>query len=400
MYPDSSFAKPVSSFQRPVPLVLVDPDVEPLICVKFNEQWLAYVIGSLKQLLLQTTWKTAVPDDLNTAQGRAMNLINMFASALECAVIEARRNPGLELDDALGSQIRINPDDECIIQMWCIDHWEDWYDPRTCIATGSGQQTAGAEGQPGPNETRRYCQTILANTPYLYPVGVSTGDVITVDNVQGAWSDGHSGFASNWRCPNGEPYVLGVCGGSTITDGADLMPTQPHMGLVAWIDAELFYIGSGSSFIVPSGISGAQLLFLPNTDDASTAFGSISACVTIETASAPPMEPTYLAGSGPSQILSGGTYVFSSDASSNPQMYVQFPAPVKVTLVSSTLDHPICSGTCSYWDYAHPIGTTVAGYAYPPTTVMSIPPEPLVDGWQVLGGGGGPTYTITAKIEF
>jgi len=400
MYLDSSFAKPVSSFQRPVPLVLIDPDAEPLICVKFNEAWLAYIIGSLKQLLLQTTWKTSDPDELNNAQGRAFNLIELFSSALTCAREEALRDPGLSLEDTLSQQIRISPDDSCIIQMWCIDHWEDWYNPRECIATGAGQQTAGAAGQPGPSETRSYCFSIEARTPALYPVAVNTGDTISVDQVEGAWTDGLSGLLSTWRCPDGQTYTLGACSGGTITDGADLMPTQPHMGLIAWIDAEMFYIGTGATFLVPAGITDAQLLFMPNNSDPTGASGSVSACVTIDTAAAAPLNVSYDTGSGPTQVTNGGVYVFTSDSSGNPGIDVTFSAPVKITIQSSTLDHPVCATTCAYYTYYNPPGTQIVQYSYPPTHPTDVPAQTNVSQWTVNSGGGGPTYTITAKIEF
>jgi hypothetical protein len=78
MYPDSPFAYPQSSYQRPVALVLVDPDVDPNFTVCFRSEWLPYVIGALSQLLAQTTWQTDDPDALNLVQARAQLLIALF----------------------------------------------------------------------------------------------------------------------------------------------------------------------------------------------------------------------------------------------------------------------------------------------------------------------------------
>lgn len=88
MFPDSPFAVPRSSFERPVPLVLVDPDQSPTVCLSINRDWIPYILGSLKQLVLQTTWRTDDPDALNLVQARAMTLIAMFQQAL--------REPGCE----------------------------------------------------------------------------------------------------------------------------------------------------------------------------------------------------------------------------------------------------------------------------------------------------------------
>lgn len=88
MYPDSPFARPIGSFQRPVPLVVVDPDDAPDWSVCFRKEWLPYVIGSLQQLLLQSTWKTDDPDEINTAQGRAQLLVSLFVNGCPVTVPE------------------------------------------------------------------------------------------------------------------------------------------------------------------------------------------------------------------------------------------------------------------------------------------------------------------------
>jgi hypothetical protein len=75
---DSPFARPQSSYERPVPLVLVDPDVDANITVCFRSEWLPYVLGALQQLILQTTWATSDPDALNLVQARAQLLIALF----------------------------------------------------------------------------------------------------------------------------------------------------------------------------------------------------------------------------------------------------------------------------------------------------------------------------------
>lgn len=80
MYLDSEFAKPISSFQRPVDPPDIDPNTGDQITVCFNELWRPYVVGALTQLLLQSTWNTDTVD-LDTTQGRVFNLIDMFRTA-------------------------------------------------------------------------------------------------------------------------------------------------------------------------------------------------------------------------------------------------------------------------------------------------------------------------------
>lgn len=78
MWANSPFAVPTSSFNKPVPLVLIDPDVNPNWQVCFRKEWLPYVLGSLQQLVLQTTWKVANVNELELVQARAQQLISTF----------------------------------------------------------------------------------------------------------------------------------------------------------------------------------------------------------------------------------------------------------------------------------------------------------------------------------
>lgn len=87
MFGDNPFAIPISSFQRPVPLVLVDPDDEPDYNVCFRKEWLPYILGSLQQLWLQTTWDSDDPDAVALEQQRAKLLTQMFMTG--CDVCEA-----------------------------------------------------------------------------------------------------------------------------------------------------------------------------------------------------------------------------------------------------------------------------------------------------------------------
>jgi len=80
------FAHPTSSFNEPVLPPSVEPDEGEQVQVCFAVGWLPYVLGALSQLLLQSTWQ-GDPADVLLAQGRATNLLGLFANPV-CATSE------------------------------------------------------------------------------------------------------------------------------------------------------------------------------------------------------------------------------------------------------------------------------------------------------------------------
>jgi len=273
--------------------------------------------GALLSLASATKWQD---DTAHTAKDVAIVWKEIVNNVRVCTTCEPDNNIGITLEEFMSQQIRISPDDSCIIQMWCIDHWEDWYNPNSCISTGGRQQTS-VDGPPEAGETQTYCFTIEARTPYLFPVPVQTSDVITVSGTAGAWSDGVLGLISHWNCPDGSRYILGACGGITTNEVADPMPTENHMGLIAFVAGDYYFIGAGASFVGPAGISDEQLLFLPNTDDRNIALGSVSCCVDITRAGLLPIELTYSFGSGPSHINSGTVFTLTSSNNAGQQRF-------------------------------------------------------------------------------
>ena len=75
MYPDTEFPKPLGSFRYPVPPPDAEPDETPKEFLRANAEWMKYVRGGLKQLLLQATWLTDNPEEWALAQQRAMDVI-------------------------------------------------------------------------------------------------------------------------------------------------------------------------------------------------------------------------------------------------------------------------------------------------------------------------------------
>lgn len=80
MYPDSPFAIPYGSFQAPVPPPTGHFDSPPLVQVCFSETWLPYVVGCLKQLLLEATWGVGNTALVAQMQKEAFELIDQFAN--------------------------------------------------------------------------------------------------------------------------------------------------------------------------------------------------------------------------------------------------------------------------------------------------------------------------------
>lgn len=78
MFGISRFSRPRSSFERPVPLVLVDPDLTPDVTVCIRHEWIPYILGALSQLTLPTTWDTDDPEVLANQLQRVNLLISNF----------------------------------------------------------------------------------------------------------------------------------------------------------------------------------------------------------------------------------------------------------------------------------------------------------------------------------
>lgn len=133
MWPDSGYAHPVSSYQNPVPPPSTNPEDGPFTTVAFNSAWLPYVVGSLKQLLLQTTWDTTDSSVLALAQERAFNLLNLFTSAA----------------GVLG--VRQSPDNPCILQEETSPGvWEDFADLSLCGAAAGYIKNSDGSWSPTP----------------------------------------------------------------------------------------------------------------------------------------------------------------------------------------------------------------------------------------------------------
>jgi len=272
VFRDSDYAVPVGSFNNPVPVVDVDPSLNPNWTVCFRREWLPYVIGSLQQLLLQSTWATTDSDVLNQAQAQAQELIAQFIQGCDtsgnCRVEAA--DEGL-----IDSMIRQNPDNCSQLQV-SVDgiNWCEFADFSSCIA-GQTVQDRGP-GQLGPGQRYDTCITLYGRDVWVLPVPVSAGDVITVTNVTGAWSDG----TLLYKCPDGTPYVLGVCVGAKGHSAGDPSATLYHMALILNING-VWYDPLAGPITVPAGVTNITAYMQANDVTLTDNQGSIGFCLSL-----------------------------------------------------------------------------------------------------------------------
>lgn len=300
MWPDSAYAVPIGSFRVPVVIPDIDPDAAPLVTVCFNAAWLPYVLGCLKQLMLQATWQTTDPDVLNQVQGRAANLMYLFIQG--CKLPESGApGGGPDSEDRMWRQ---NPDNPCILET-SVDGvcWCPVFDASKCYGQIT-QPGAGSGSRPQPGANEHQCLTLFANAQLLMGFVVYPGDTLNVVSASGAGNDGGT---SVWYCTDGEQFFGGACIGFAHTDSGDPLPTANHMRLIWLIDGTAFDAMGGAITI---GGSGPQQAILQVNDSAlANNSGSYDVCVDLTAAAASGFTHTFdltLNGGGFTADLDGG----------------------------------------------------------------------------------------------
>jgi hypothetical protein len=347
MWPDSPFAKPVGSFRYPVPLVAVDPDVNPDVTVCFRREWLPYIIGSLQQLLLQSTWDTNDPDALNRAQGQAQLLVSMFIQGCPQDDLPAPFIVDeMEYQMAICEQLRW---ENGVLQGLCCGEWTD------ISGTGGAGAIPGAVTQPPPtdppatNDCLDFFVTLNGRDKWLCPFPVSAGNKISISSASGGWNDG----GLTWACPTGGVYGLGICGAPLAAVGGDPIPTIAHMRLIGevgtvggWFDA------MAGEYVVPIGVSSSQLTLQANDSNLADNQGSITFKVSICNAVSPsysrPIDFTTETGGFLSTPRDEGTDCHSAGAYYFPGIgWLDFPCPsinasyinISRTFTAAEVDH-------------------------------------------------------------
>ncbi|MFL5667598.1 MAG: hypothetical protein ACJ8BW_40575 [Ktedonobacteraceae bacterium] len=123
------------------------------------------------------------------------------------------------------------------------------------------------------------CESFDANAVLLIPGLLNSGDIITLSNADGS---GYDGAGTRWYCPDGNQLFVTCQADTTFLDGADPIPTSPHMQLIIQINGAFYPIGVGSPLVIPGGISNQQGWFQVNDASLTNNFGKYSICYTVK----------------------------------------------------------------------------------------------------------------------
>lgn len=272
MWPPSDFPRAIPSFPNPVLPPTVDPDVETTATVCFNPAWRPYILGALKQLVLQSTWDTADPAALKLAQQRAMTLISLFTE--DCALTQQVQFR----QDVCGLQASFNGGST----------WTTIYDPTSCVTgivdgeiqnkinDGTLQQAGSQQSPqspPAPGECHTYHVVLNAWERWLCPSPINSGDTVHVTAYHGGWYDGFNKPLGAWSCPDGKLYSLGTCGANQAFESTDPYQGGNHMQIVGSTASTFFDVLQ--NYVVPSGVSNANLFLQANDQTLTDNEGSV-----------------------------------------------------------------------------------------------------------------------------
>lgn len=268
VYPDSPYAIPIGSFRRPVVPPNVDANAGPLVYVGLNCEWFPYIIGALKQLLLQKTWAVSSPADLNLIQMRVFSLIELFDCSRAPTIGDLCGLAGSSEGDEMCCCLRVQ---NGVLQVLSCGTWTD--------VPGQPPGGLGGPGQPGPGQPQppaggctTYHAAQTGSSLWVLPTPVNAGDVLTISNQHGIFYDSHT---AAWHCLDGELYFAGFCTGSFSTYASNPMPGVPTGKLIIQIGST-YYDAYPGPFTVPGGITNQQLNFLQNTSNLPSGGGDVT----------------------------------------------------------------------------------------------------------------------------
>lgn len=242
---------------------------------------------------------------------------------------------GGEGDDIL---IRQNPENPCLLES-SIDgiHWCAFADISLCLQ--DNQPGAGAEQPRAGGGESCYTGKLFANSMWLLPTNVSTGDILSLQEATGAGQDGN---VSPWKCPNGQSFVLGQCVGIAGNSSGDPLNTVPHMRLL-WKINNTYYDAMAGDLTVPAGFSGATVVLQVNDDPIADNVGSYTfkACVTNNQSVTPDISIIYqewpgggpVLAAGPSGVNYNDIFTITSTTSAY-AIFAMFSTSVKMEILS------------------------------------------------------------------
>lgn len=241
----------------PLPDVVNPPDT---VCFQINVPNERHHLGAFYGAMFLLSKAYAWGDDPDhTALAVAAVWRKIFDNIIagNCTIPDKPGSAGVDSGDEL--MIRQNPDNPCLLETsvngvdWCV-----WADLSLC--TPANPQPGTGTPQPQPGDCQTYHGVTGAAAPWYVPTVVSDGDTIELLFSQGSWNDGGE---VAWRLSNGDQFFAGNNVGNPVLNGADPLPAEPHMAMLALIDGVYYNLAAGA-VTVPSGVSNAQILLLPN----------------------------------------------------------------------------------------------------------------------------------------
>lgn len=274
-WPLPGWPTPQGSFQDKVPPPALGAGLCDLITVTFDPAWLPYILVALDQLALASTWQGTEAEVIQL-QEQANFLIKQFMLA-ECPPT-VEQPTGCGEDDMGCACLRFNNGK---VQQLCCGVWTDVEGQGS---GGPGTPQPGGGGvtpQPGGG-TADTCFSMPATGRAFLPWTVSTGDQLLVQSPTGALNDG---IEAIWHCPSGWQFFVDCVNSTEIGVTGDLVPTSPHMGLVALIGGTWYDVyqadssGDPQIFTVPAGITNEAVVFSWNKPNDGLGFGNANFCI-------------------------------------------------------------------------------------------------------------------------
>lgn len=255
-----------------LPDVVNPPDV---LCVTIrvpNERYYkAAFWGALLDLASAYKW---ADDPAHTAKQVALVWRDIIDTLeLDTCPIEPAILHGMEIDFDMGIRV----DCDCNVWVTCCDGTEVQL-ATVPMLNKPGQPGTGQPQPPPGGGSECYQFSMRANQQVYLPTGLSTGDVVEIQNAAGAGSNSHNNL---WHLLNGNQFFLGADVGFPQTDGANPVPAAPTTSLIILLNGTAYAIGTGS-FTVPGGYTNAAAVLQVNDNTLSGLSGDFTfgACVT------------------------------------------------------------------------------------------------------------------------
>lgn len=251
-------------------LEITDVMEAPLVCVTFSAALVPYLLGLLEIYRWPDKF-SGTPQQIAASLGIVQDLMAILMEG-NCV--------------STGFDVRWNG---CTLQK-TLDGGETWLDVggiEDCVTgivdgiitdrinDGTLERPGGQPGPsdpPLPGQCQAFHIRLGANSKWLCPFPVNTGDVITILMTRGGWTDG----TISWFCPDGNAYLIGACvPDSGIHDPGDpLGAPGNHLQLIGVVDTTPFS-PLGASYTIPAGMVDKQLVFQANDATLNDNFGEI-----------------------------------------------------------------------------------------------------------------------------